>query len=173
MELSDKIALGSAIGAVLSLLATVYFAFQAKVSSRAARKSEERANNIAIGQSETSMRDAISNARQRVEDTSLRIADFLHGRKPDELTKEEKSHLEIVKKTRLSAIENLLNAYEDACGKYRDNKIDKDRFKRTYIREIANLCNEEVESYAKFMHPSSTSNFEAIWKVYEEWHRHE
>ena len=173
MTPADKIALGSAVISVLSLAATVYFAFRARSSSQAARKSEDRANDIAIGQSGTSMRDSITNARQRIEDSSLRVAGLLQGRKPDKLIADEKRHLAIVEKARSSTIENLLNAYEDACGKYRDDKIDRERFKRAYIREIANLCDPKVASYAKYMHPSSTSNFEAIWKVYEEWHRHE
>lgn len=173
MTLDQEISLGSAAIAVLSLFGTMFFAWKASVSSKRARSSEQRANDIAVGQSETTLREAISNARQRIEESSFKIEEFLFGRLPTQLNAAEKRRLELLSKSRSAIIENYLNAYEDACGKYIDNKIDKVRFKKAYISEIANLCKPDVESYAKHMHPKSTSKYEAIWKVFDEWHRHE
>lgn len=64
-------------------------------------------------------------------------------------------------------MESYLNAYEDACGKYLDKKIDEVRFKKSYISEIKNICEKEL--YNAFMQPESTSKYTAIWKVYKEW----
>lgn len=173
MTLDQKISIGSAAIALLSLLGTMFFAWRASLSSKRAICSEERANNIAVGQSETALREAISNARQRIEESSFKIEEVLLGRKSTQLNTEEKRRLNLLSQSRSAIIENYLNAYEDACGKYLDNKIDKVRFKKSYVTEIANLCKADVESYAKHMHPKATSKYEAIWKVYDEWHRHE
>lgn len=173
MSFDQKISLGSAFLAFFSLIGTIYFASKASNSSKKARDSEDRANDIAVGQSETSLREAISNSRERVEDSLLRIEDLISGRKLNRLTADETRRLKTLSKSRNSIIENYLNAYEDACGKYIDNKIDKIRFRKSYISEIQNLCDASVESYSKHMHPKATSKFEAIWKVFDEWHRHE
>ncbi|WP_157416965.1 hypothetical protein [Bacillus cereus] len=74
-------------------------------------------------------------------------------------------------KTRLlqilnSLIENNLNAYEEACAKYIDNKVDRDRFKKMYKVEIRNLVEkEELEIYFNGV----KSRYKAILKVYKEW----
>lgn len=166
MTIDNYISLGSAVVSFLSFLGTIYFAKKAK-------DSEKRANDIVIGQSETALRVAISNARQRIEESTYKIVELSQGKKPDKLTANEKRKLEALEKALSAVVEDYLNAYEDACGKYIDNKIDKDRFKKFYIKEIENLCKPEVELYAIHMHPRETSKYEAIWKAYREWHRHE
>ena len=42
-----------------------------------------------------------------------------------------------------SVFEDYLNAYDEACAKYIDNKIDKVRFKKMYFDEIKNLVENE------------------------------
>ncbi len=81
--------------------------------------------------------------------------------------------METLEKALRSAVEDNLNAYEDACGKYLDGKIDKTRFKKTYNSEIQNLYTGEKSMIADLMLPDATSNFQAIWKVYKEWYIHE
>ena len=133
----------------------------------------KNANNIAIGQMETSLREQISIARNRMEDQALKIPEFLKVRKPKELDEHDKRYLDFLDTTWKSSNENYLNAYEDACGKFNDGKIDKGRFRKVYINEIKNLCDDKKESFSRLMHPKATSQFEAIWKVFDEWHRHE
>ncbi len=171
MSIAEKIALGSAVVSFLSFVGSMIFALMAISARRGAKRQADRANDIAIGQAETGLRDSIDVARQRIEDASLRIADHLGGRKPDRISADEKRHLEVMEKSRASAIEGFLNRYEDACSKYIDNKIDRERFRKIYFKEIANLCNPDIASYASHMHPEATCRFEAIWKVYKEWHR--
>lgn len=108
-----------------------------------------------------------------MEDCGFKIQDFLKGRKKEGLSTEELPHLEFLESTWRSAVESYLNSYEDACGKYLDEKTDKQRFKKAYINEIKNICDPKRSSFERLMHPESTSNYEAIWKVYKEWHKHE
>lgn len=173
MDASDYISIVSAAIALLSMIATIYFSFRASAASGESLRNAERSNNIAIGQTETSLREQIMNARNRMEDCGFKIQDFLKGRKKADLSDEELPHLEFLESTWRSSTESYLNAYEDACGKYLDDKTDKQRFKKAYINEVKNICDPKRTSFERLMHPESTSNYEAIWKVYKEWHRHE
>jgi len=104
----------------------------------------------------------------------MRIHTFLDGRRRDQLNAEDKRKLAAFEGPFKEALEDNLNAYEDACGKYRDNKIDKTRFTNMYIREVQNLCECDSENPVHgLMHPQASCKFEAIWTVYQEWHRHE
>ncbi|WP_226598068.1 hypothetical protein [Marinobacter nauticus] len=173
MDAGDYIALGSAGIALVSMAVTIYFSSKASSASQESLRNADKANNIAIGQTETSLREQIMNARNRMEDCGFKIQDFLKGRKKDDLSEEELPHLEFLESTWRSSTESYLNSYEDACGKYLDNKTDKERFKKAYINEVKNICDPKRTSFERLMHPEATSNFEAIWKVYREWHRHE
>jgi hypothetical protein len=173
MSTSDYIALISAAIALISMFITIYFSLRASAASGESLRNAERSNNIAIGQTETSLREQIMNSRNRMEDCGFKIQDFLKGRKKSDLSNEELPHLEFLESTWRSSTESYLNAYEDACGKYLDDKTDKNRFKKAYINEVKNICDPKRSSFERLMHPESTSNYEAIWKVYKEWHRHE
>lgn len=64
------------------------------------------------------------------------------------------------------AQQDYLNAYEEACMKYIDNKVDKARFEKTYKKEIRNIV--ENETYKKYLTDFSSSYY-AIKKVYDQW----
>ncbi|MCI8667648.1 MAG: hypothetical protein HFG82_13450 [Dorea sp.] len=49
----------------------------------------------------------------------------------------------ILQQAYFTAEEQYRNAYEEACGKYIDNKIDKIRFEKLYKQEIYKLVNDE------------------------------
>jgi len=173
MTVAEQISLWSAIVAFASFVGSTIFAIVACFARSGAKRQAQRANDIATGQSETALREAIAMARQRIEDAALRITELVHGRKADKLPAQEKRRLDGLERLHRAAVENYLNAYEDACGKYIDRKIDRGRFKKAFIREVEKLCDPKHKSYKRLMHPKSTSNYEAIWKVYDEWHRHE
>ena len=62
--------------------------------------------------------------------------------------------------------EDILNAYDEACAKYIDRKVDQKRFEKMYQHEIENLVEDPV--YAeKFKMPAS--RYDAILKVYNKW----
>ena len=173
MDVGDWISLASAIVAFISMGVSVVFSIKSSNASARSNLNAIEANRIAIGQGETALREQILNTRGRSEEAALRISDFLAGRKRQDLAEHEISHLDHLENSWRSCIEGLLNAYEDACGKYLDSKTDKDRFRKAYINEIKNICDPKRESYARLMHPDSTSNYQAIWKVYREWHQYE
>ena len=187
MTIDQKIALGSASIAFISMIVTIIFSIRSSRSSSksfhfaeesnqhamAANSFANKANDISIGQTETALREQIAIARQRMEDVGFKLQEVLRGRKKDQLTPEELSHLEFVEKSWNSSVEGYLNAYEDACGKFIDKKLDTVRFRKMYIEEIKNICDPKREAYKRHMHPDATSKFEAIWKAYKEWHRHE
>ena len=173
MTLTDKIAVSSAAIALLSFLGTVFFAKRASSASQKALENAERANQIATGQTETSLREYISATRTRMEDAGYKIQDLLRGRQRSELDEAELNHLGYLQTSWRSAVEDHLNAYEDACGKFIDNKTDATRFKKAYVNELQTLCSPSHESFARLLHPQATSKYEAIWKVYMQWHRHE
>jgi len=107
---------------------------------------------LVMGQVEMQIRDRIKSARNRRDDLALR----------------HKSELgeQIVKDVIASAEEEYLNAYEEACQKYLDNKVDRKRFKKAYFDEIRNIV--EDEHYAERFGKLNT-RFKAIEKVFKEW----
>lgn len=166
MDGSVQGSLGTVLFAALSLIATA-------VTAIFAARSASRAQSVAMGAAESTLRHAITITRQKVDDFSLQVSAPMKGRRKGRLSAEEKVHLKLLEKAFRSAVGDNLNAYEDACAKYLDGKIDRERFKKTYVCEIQNLCNAKKSVIAEFMHPESTSKFQAIWKVYREWHIHE
>jgi hypothetical protein len=164
MNAAEWIALGAAGVSVLSLIATVFFA-------AAAGRAAHLASSINMGQAETALRSAITATRQPVRQLAVEIASLLDGRRSDQLSAEEKRRLNGYELPFNEAVEDNLNAYETACAHYIDNKIDRQRFHRLYVREIQNLCECDGENPVHaFIHPEGSSKFQAIWKVYREWH---
>lgn len=104
-----------------------------------------RIEKMYYGQSELLVREAITNAKNR-------ITDILSN---NQYTKQQ---IDV-------AIEQLLKAYEEACAIYIDIKIDKKRFKKTYMYEIKEIVeSDDFKEYFQF-----GSKYSAIKKVYKEW----
>jgi hypothetical protein len=162
LDSADWIALGSLAVSIIALWVSVYFAWRTERTSKSA-------NDIATGQAETNLRGAIAAAHQWVQQCNIQIATICKDKKPEKLTPEERSIFEALLASYDKAAEQLLNSYEDACAKFLDNKIDKERFKNSYDREIRDLCDKERGTIHKLLHPKNTSNYRAIWSVYEEW----
>ena len=70
---------------------------------------------------------------------------------------------EALKQALKTAQEQNLNAYEEACAKYLDGKVDKERFKKNYSVEIRQLVEKYSEKYG------ATTPYKATIKVYNEW----
>lgn len=126
---------------------------------------------VAMGQAETSLRTSIRVTRQSVRDLTIQISSLLDGRRDDQLRAEDRRRLQPLANAFKDAVEENLNAYEDACAKYLDRKIDRKRFQKMYITEIRNLIECDSENVMhEMLHPEGTSRFRAIWKVYHRWH---
>jgi hypothetical protein len=65
----------------------------------------------------------------------------------------------------LAYVEQELNVYDVACASYLDGKIDKERFKKTYISEIRNI----FENKEMFKIANKNGRYYALKKVYDEW----
>ena len=65
-----------------------------------------------------------------------------------------------------SAWEDVLNAYDEACKKYLDKKVDRKSFKQMYQDEIRQLV--EDDNFKQY-HSNPQSRYRYILRVYEEW----
>lgn len=65
------------------------------------------------------------------------------------------------------AQETWLNAHDQACMSYLQNKLNQDTFKRTYHVPIRQLV--EKPELQSFFNPADTSQFQSIIKVYRLW----
>lgn len=69
-----------------------------------------------------------------------------------------------------SVLEDYLNAFDEACTKYIDGKIDKTRFKKTYFDELRQLVENDA---FKDRYSDPQTKYEATVKVYKEWKNRE
>lgn len=129
----------SSIAIIISLFALIFTKMNAN-----------KIEKISYGQSEIAIRETITNARNRITDILL---------------KANKENNQYTNQCMKVSIEQLLNVYEEACSKYIDSKIDKKRFKKTYIDEIKNIVeSNDFNEYFQF-----GSKYDAIKSVYNEW----
>ena len=142
---------------ILTALAVLVSVIALYVSFKASQKGNElasvandltkTANDMQMAQVEMQIRELILSARSRVQ--------F----KNDE-------DIELCKSMLDSALEGVLNAYDEACAKYLDGKVDKERFKKLYHDEIRQLV-DDATTKEKYMEPQT--KFHATVKVYTEW----
>lgn len=59
-------------------------------------------------------------------------------------------------------LHNVLNTYEISCQRFRDGKLDKKRFGKTYARRITTICSSPV--YGPIIN-ASPLNYSALLKV--------
>lgn len=111
-----------------------------------------RYNKLVQGQVEMQIRERITNARIRYEDLTIQY--------------KEKLGDELIKSVYESTKEEFLNAYNEACQKYLDKKVDKDRFKKSYFTEIQSMVKNES---FKQKYDTQSTPYKATLKVYEEW----
>lgn len=134
------------IVSVIGLLVSIYSIIRAN-----------NAHKIAQGQIELNIHQLLNQTKKDEMEISMMIAQKSSNN--DETVK-------ILKNALKSAMERTVNAYEEACAKYLDGKVDKERFKKNYHIEIRQLV--EDNNYKKYF-DSTTSSYKAILKVYKEW----
>ena len=107
------------------------------------------------------MRELIMGARQEVSICSEKLVNCIL------IDNEKDSQLQTVYQKMFDAAqEDLRNAYEEACSRYLDEKVDKERFKRMYYSEIQSLVEnkDQIEYF-----DTVKSRYKCILKVYKEW----
>jgi hypothetical protein len=145
-----------AVIAVFALILSGLSLYQSNKASNVANKLNDEANLLTKGQVEIQIREMISLARHRYIELGCKLA--------SELTPIN------VQSFINAALEDYMNTYDEACAKYLDGKVDKERFKKLYINEIKNLV-EDKNTKEKYTKPQTKYN--PTVKVYEEWHNHE
>lgn len=140
------------IVSVIALCVSYNAAQKGSSLAAAANELTKAANEMQMGQVEMQIREMILNARSRYEDKSIQI----QGHEDDD----------IYAKAVESALEGVLNAYDEACAKYLDGKVDRERFKKLYHDEIRQLVTDEATK-EKYREPQT--KFHATNKVYTEW----
>ncbi|MEP0388301.1 hypothetical protein [Dokdonia sp.] len=155
-NITDYIFEGIAI--IISIIALGVTIYDRKKAQKAIKLSE-RAIKLSEGNIELSIRSSISEGRKRMNEAMKDVLYFKLDY-PKEDTK-------IIEKLFYSALEDLINQYERACMLYLDDKIDKERFKIEYSKEIRNLV--ENGNYKEKYFPSHTSSYKAVLNVYGSW----
>jgi len=120
------------------------------------------AHKITQGQIELNIHQLLNQTKKDVMEVALLIAEKCS----DDVDGTNK----LLSKALDTANERNLNAYEEACAKYLDKKVDKERFKKNYHVEIRQLVENE-NNKSKF--DANTSHYKAILKVYDEWNNYE
>ena len=118
------------IVSVIGLLVSIYSIIRAN-----------NAHKIAQGQIELNIHQLLNQTKKDEMEISMMIAQKSSNN--DETVK-------ILKNALKSAMERTVNAYEEACAKYLDGKVDKERFKKNYHIEIRQLV--EDNNYKKYNH---------------------
>ena len=109
------------------------------------------------------VKNSIDDAKTQIENLTLQFSELKSKKK---LTADEERQKEIQNTIYNSAIEKLLNAYEDGCQKYFANDIVKEEFKKSYHSDIR----EYVENFSeKFREPLTKYNF--MLRVHKEWYK--
>ena len=174
---SDQIAFWAMIVAAISAIVSIVSVVITAWLSSKANELANRALQIDHGTAEVELQRLIAEAKREMFDLLLAKIQRGNGDSANLDSKEtqkenqkenpqKSSILDIDTVAQNFVLESLLNAYEVACMKYIDNKIDQDRFKKTYQVEIRRLFEDET---TKDRAAGPQSKYWAIKKVHDEW----
>lgn len=150
METSD-------ILSVLSLIMSGVALYKSNDANNRANELQSASNDVQMGLLEIQIREMIENARKEFDEIATQL-------------KSGSCNDSVLLAKLKSAKESYVNAYDEACTKYLDGKIDKSRFKKTYDNEIRNLVESEV---FKELYMEPQTKYKATVKVYKEWNDNE
>jgi len=173
MEPAATVAIVSAAVSIVSVIVSIVsIVFAVKANTRANYLSEksndvgEAGNLSAQASLHLEYRRAIQQVRQRSEAVMLAVAAMQAGSHGDLPA----SYLSAAANVVQAIDEDLRNIYEEACGAYLDNKVDKVRFQKAFRTEIRQI----VEDEAHKEHFSDTHCVHrAMLNVYKEWNHSE
>lgn len=151
---------------IFTILISILSVIIAGIALWKSSKASSSALNIQHASVELEIRNSIASAQGEIRMFSVSFAPIRVKYDSGALDDDGHKVYELNIKILNSMIEGLLNKYDDACGKYLDEKIDKNRFKKTYHKEISNLVGNA--EFKKYFDPV-TSPYKAILIVYKEW----
>ena len=153
------IEIGTLIISLCSLLIAIFSFFWAQSSN-------SKSHLNAQGMIELEIYSKIDEAENRIADFSITMNPLIAKEKIDSLTAVEKESLKLFRTTLKAKEQTMLNAYDTACTKYRDNKVDRSRFKKDFQTRIRNLMNDK--NMSKYLE-NHASPYQAIIKVFHDW----
>lgn len=131
-------------------------------------KTAEQALQIQMGEAENSIATRIDAARDSYDEICSRFIEFIAENDGKVLSGPQQKIKTMLEGRSRAALEKYLNAYEAGCARYNDNKIDQVRFAKTYIKDIRRICEEKNPDFEALLHPPNTSDYKAMWSVYDE-----
>lgn len=134
---------------IVAVGVSIYASLQSKKQSRAARLQGVK-NNIDL-------------AKAQLESLSMEVAPLKAKKTP---TADEKRELELKLQVYESALERLLNAYNDGCDRFFKKQVDRQDFMDLYHQDIRDYV-EQVPD--KFQPP--LTRFDNIVRYYDEKHK--
>lgn len=157
----------SLVLSILAILVSIYSAVQyrrANITAKDAIRISEDANRVqknALSLQEAALESqitsSIANATGMVQQALLALSNV----------NENAHNYDIFQKSYTASQEVWLNAYDQACMSYREEKLNKGTFKKTYQVPIRNIVeNKDLEH---FLHPEVKSKYQSILIVYNEW----
>jgi hypothetical protein len=183
-EIMSHETINSLIAAYAALVGTFSLAASivaiVRTSAASAKTNEITAKNLEIAASalklsqaqvEIDVRARITQATRDLHEFSAKYGALLAKAKsnPSGMTIDERDHLVLAKEAAKSVTEEYLNAYDEACQKYRDDKIDKKRFKKSYVNQVREIGEDkEYHEILKLGH-----RYAAFNAVFDEWENHE
>jgi len=148
MTIYEKIAIGLSTLSIIVAVGSIIFAYR---TSKKANSIAADQKMISQGQIELQIHQMISQTKKDLLEIALKI---------------QAGQAEVIKQAFETARELNLNAYDEACSKYLDKKVDCERFKRNYHVEIRQLV-EDANNRGKF--DAVTSKYKCILAAYNEW----
>jgi hypothetical protein len=100
--------------------------------------------------------------KKNIVEARLRIIEYIH-KIPKKTNEDDKKLYEYIIE---SLYEDYRNAYEDACSKYEDNKIDRSRFEKMYKDSIKQLVEDKIHQNF-YVEPQT--KYICTLKLYKKW----
>lgn len=159
MEPKDWIGL---VGLIVTFVMSLVALIRTSRHNTAIRQYASAAPDIALmGQ--------INQAKQTMTNISVQITEIAKGKMATKRTANENRQIAEMGLAYSQAVESLLNSYDLACRLYRDEAIDRDRFRRQYEWDIRELFEQGTEEDKARLHGSTAIRFQALRAVYNEW----
>lgn len=140
----------------LSLVVSIVALYKSSRATNMTNSLQASSNDIQMASIELSIRMMVEGAKKEMDNVAIELSNSPSN--------------EVLNSRFLAAKEKYANAYDEACTKYLDNKIDRIRFMKTYSGEIRNLVNSP-EFKALYQEPQT--KYHATVKVYKEWNDYE
>jgi hypothetical protein len=145
-----------------TLEASDFQAIAHPAQSRAERLFVEEARRSRLQQLRTRIRQAEADLRRRLDEQSQSLV----GSSP--ASAEAAKRLALQDAARRAAIEELLNAYNDASSALLHGDVNPPQFKVELGVEIRELCESEDLDVSARLQPREASSFSALWAAFDE-----